>query len=424
MNVGSLFVALGFDVDDKKLKEFQGEVTQLRNNLFKVAGVAAGAVYGVNRFVSGSANEAVRLQNLAEQTGFAADEVQRLYNVAGRLNTEITLDDTINAFRSLSDSIAEMTMGEGAIGIAGQLGILINNDTDPLDVINQLRANFQKNVQSWGYARTVNMMEQLGLGREFVESIKATESEFNRLANNPILTGSQIGTLQKYADAVKELAFQWRITKADLSTRISVPLVETLKEIPNIAKDWSESFSSIRDVLAPVIQYMSQNTSVVYAFAAAIGVLAAALAPITTVLVAFTAALKDIGDYRAGKDSLLGDIVSWFTENVYDPNRWIKERMRKGEPVPEQALARSGLDPLGRYTNYTEKNVESLMSKDVARNNNQTSFNKNTTNNNTLNIQSSADTEELAREVIEGLQELEAKSDLDNFPRGSVQGLY
>jgi hypothetical protein len=55
-SVGDLFISLGFQVDNAKLKEFDDKLKGAEKNLVKVGAGAAAAVYGINRFLNSSVN--------------------------------------------------------------------------------------------------------------------------------------------------------------------------------------------------------------------------------------------------------------------------------------------------------------------------------------------------------------------------------
>ena len=234
MKVGDLFIALGFQVDDKKLKDFNDNIKTGTLALGSMSATAAAAVYAVNRFTASSVDSSVKLSNLTAQTGVAAEEVQRFYNVAGRLNTDITLDDTINAFTQLADVIAQAKLGQGPTGEAGMLGLDNIGGMTPLEVIKQLRENFKNNVAAWGQGdeRVIqNLMKQIGLGPEFIQTIKATDEEFNRLYNNPILNGDAQAKLVELAKATKEMNFQWELFKGNMSAKFSPTIINFMENL-------------------------------------------------------------------------------------------------------------------------------------------------------------------------------------------------
>lgn len=67
MNVGELFISLGFNVDNAKLTEFNDKITSAQKNLVKVGAGATAAVYGINRFLNSSVKSATEMKNFRDQ---------------------------------------------------------------------------------------------------------------------------------------------------------------------------------------------------------------------------------------------------------------------------------------------------------------------------------------------------------------------
>lgn len=336
MKVGDFFIALGFDVDDKKLKDFKDNIAAGTKGLAAMGAAAAATVYGIKQFIASSVDSSVRLNNLAQQTGIATDEVERFYNVAGRLNTEVTLDDTINAFQQLSDVIADAKLGKGPLGEAAMLGINNIGAMEPLQVIEQLRKNFRDNVGAWGQGDervVINLMKAIGLGPEFIQAIKATDAEYNRLWQNPILGEAYRARLMQAAQAQKEFSFQWALLKGKLSEKVSPVYNEFLTNLIAVMEKAFEVSGKLTDAFGKLPTYIK---SLGVAFGAAAVGLAAFASPwiaIATAAGVLLAAINDIGKYIRGEASVTGagvDFVSGAFESI---KKRISEELAK---TPEQ----------------------------------------------------------------------------------------
>lgn len=399
MNIGSLFMTLGFNVDDKKAKEFKDGIVSLRNELFKVSGIAAGAAYAVNRFVSGSAREAVSMKNLADQTGLATDEMQRFYKAASAVNSEITFDNAIGTLRQLEDTIAQINFGEGPIGSAAFLGVRINQDTDSMDVIRQLRENLQKNIINLGDVRTIQEMSALGIGREYLQFLRLSNEELEKLNSLPIVSDENLQKLNEYAKATKELANEWRVFKADLAADIGMPFIETIGDMIDRLRIYIAEFKavtapeSLREEMPNLSQIQEKG---------------------------ITETLKEDGVLTA-----LKSYPEAFMVAVKGLKQYITGYNQREEIISGKERGNILIDEIPIFTkNSTTSNYQEILNNPYRFSENEkVIYNKNTTNNNTFNTQSMANPEEVARMVVEGLSELEAKSDLDNFPRGAIPEL-
>lgn len=397
--VGDLFIALGFQVDDKKLKDFNDNIKGGTLALTAMSGVAAGAVYAINQFTSSSVDASVKLNNLHQQTGTATEEVQRFYNVAGRLNSEVTLDDTIGAFTKLSDAIAEAKLGKGPTGEAGMLGIDNLAQQTPLNIIRQLRENFKNNVAAWGNGtdeRTIQqLMQSLGIGPEFIQAIKATDEEYARLWHNPILSGDAQQKLVEMANATKEFGFQWELLKGNLSAELSPSIIEFMTNLNAVMGEASEKSG----LLSQNIKKFQKETGLnddqtrtvgnAAAVTTGLGLMAIPSPFFATqaaggVIIGGTA-INDVGKYIRGKPSTTGDIINNVPGNPIERLRHtISEELMKTKEEQEEDRRRI-------------LNGESLEPKGVGRIGPQSS-NQGGTNN--FYISSTGDPRQVALEVI------------------------
>lgn len=403
MNIGSLFIALGFDVDDQKLKGFQDEITAVRNNLFKVTAVAAGAVFAINRFVASSVSDSVKLKNFTQQTGIAGDEVERFYNVAGRLNTELTLDSTIGMFQNLADTISLASEGMGAIGEATRLGLPNIGSMTPIEAINKLRERLDENIANLGYKRTIDLMSAIGVTPEFIETIKATDAEFARLANNPILGESMRQKILGIAKAQKELSFQWNLFKGQVTEDIAIPIIDTLNSAFPIFKQFVGGLKAIGSDLSFASEKFETFFSVLKY--GALGVLAV-LNPVLAVLGALGYGVYDLGKYAQGKESYTGKGMLAFLDLMKSQEGSVALDLKRtlAQQNPSSSLSSKYFDATG--------------SRDIASYANS----KNVNNNTTMNIQSSASPRDVAQEVI-NLMNGQYKLTQDDLNTGALPDL-
>lgn len=336
MKVGELFIALGFDVDDKKLKEFKDNIKDGTVALASMATTAAATVYAIKRFTQDSVDSSVKLKNFTEQTGVATEEVQRFYNVAGRKNPLVTLDDTLNAFTNLRDSIAQARLGTGPTGEAAMLGLNNFGNMTPMQAVMQLRKNFRDNVNNIGTGdeRVVQQwMKAIGLGPEFLGAIKATDEEFNKLWNNPILGPEYLDRLTQLAQAQKEFGFQWDILKGKLSSAITPTATEFLKNLNTVMEKTYELGGKAIERFDKMPESLKLLTVGLSAAALAAAALLLPFGEIVAGAALILAAINDIGNYVNGKPSVTGGVIDG-SKGLYDrAKKLITDELNK---TPEQ----------------------------------------------------------------------------------------
>lgn len=242
MKIGELFVALGFDVDEKKLKGFNDGIKAARNGLFALSGMAAGAVYGVNKFLSSAVSDSVALSNFAESTGYATDEIERFYNVAREANPLVNLQQTTAMMGNLSRIIAQAKLGEGPLGPAGMLGIYDLPTTSPEQLLKRLYEDYQKNTGIWGLGdrNVINeLLSNLGIGPEFLPMFNLPRDEFMAAYNQPIITEDQRSAMVKMAEATSDFYRALDLLKGKLAEKYAPYFVEFLEAIPPLLENIS-----------------------------------------------------------------------------------------------------------------------------------------------------------------------------------------
>lgn len=145
-SVGDLFIKLGFDVDDTKLKNFDSGIRSLRNGMALIAAEAVGTVYALERIASKSMAAATNVMNLktqfgidpktsmfwettghAENPALSTDEIDSsLANLAGKLR-----DWTINGVPKWVQDYAHMSGTETVEQALEKLRTLQQSNVDP-----------------------------------------------------------------------------------------------------------------------------------------------------------------------------------------------------------------------------------------------------------------------------------------------------
>ena len=221
MQIGSLFMALGFDVDDKKLDEFSGKIGSLRSGLTATAGIAAAGVSALSAMAFAGAKTAMGLTNFESQTNSSMEAVQRLANVATQLNNELSLDDVKAAFVSLFDTITNAEWGEGATGILALLGITDVAQKTPTDMINEFRRVWRETQSGISQAKKQKLFEEAGLPRSFIDVIKASQDEFDKLYSRDIISREEIEKLRELSGVMENLKHETKLLSTALGTMFS-----------------------------------------------------------------------------------------------------------------------------------------------------------------------------------------------------------
>jgi len=137
MIVRELVTLLGFEVDDKKLKEFDKEVTKVKSNLKLLVGAATAGAAGLTAITLATANSADKFAKQAANIGFSTERLQEL-TLAGEFFgvAQQDMNSSLSAFNRRVGAAAE---GNQAYAQAfRQLGIDIIDSNGALKSNDQL----------------------------------------------------------------------------------------------------------------------------------------------------------------------------------------------------------------------------------------------------------------------------------------------
>lgn len=417
MKLGEFFIALGFDVDDQKLKEFNGQLKDGLKDMLKLSAVAAGAVYAVNSFVSGSVAAATAMRNFNLETGNSIENLQKWQVGATLTNAAISADQVTASFQSMATAISDITMGKGNAGAFAMLGVPDVRGMDVGEVLEILRDNFDQNVSEWGLPQTVNLMKEIGLDAGMINALKMSRKEFDLLVDSKILSPEARAKLVDLGDAITKVKWEFMFFKDQLSADWSPALISTINTVIPFLKDFYASIQAVGGALAGL--WLSFDPAWQSAMLGLGAALVIAFNPVTALFVALAAAIYDVGRAIRGLESFTGKAALWAlnlmeSEEGSDIAK-LKKSLEaagngraKGIRKPGELRARADDDLMtpipvdffkkNDFSRLYQEALNPIHKNDMAA---QRAISQNQTNlNNVWNIQSAAEPDILAEEIM------------------------
>lgn len=315
MQVGELFVALGFDVDDTKLKSFNEGIKSSMNDLLKMSGVAAGAVYSINKFIEDSLYNSAALRQFTAETGESTEALKKWQVAAQLANPEMSIDEVTAAFKRMNSAITEAQYSGAKGGIFSQLGIDNAQNKTSAQLLDELRQNFSYNVKRWGLPKTLDFMEQLGVPKSMARTFQMSDEDIERMTRGLTITQKQTQEINNLSDALRRVSMEWQHFKDETTAQYSNKLIEFLENTKASVKSLYENFESFT-------QHSDEYSGGLKLIAGSAGLIVAALFPLTSALVAFVALFNDIGAYARGAPSYIGDTIDFFKgKGTYKPQK-------------------------------------------------------------------------------------------------------
>tara|TARA_R110000744_G_scaffold185884_2_gene305274 strand:- start:14 stop:1069 length:1056 start_codon:yes stop_codon:yes gene_type:complete len=192
MQIGSLFMALGFDVDDKKLDQFSDKIGMLRGGLAGVAGVAAVGAGALTALAFNSVGAAQTLSNISQQSQQTTGDLQALANVAVGTNPFIEWEQALETMNSLAGNLVDVEWGQGAAGSLAMLGVPFESIGNLPDFMDALRVAWRDDSQGLSNGRKIKLFEDVGVPKAFLNMITETEARYKDLFSLPKLNESDL----------------------------------------------------------------------------------------------------------------------------------------------------------------------------------------------------------------------------------------
>lgn len=240
--IGELFVKLGFDVDDGKLRQFQNGVDDTFRGLLKFAGVltgAAGITWGLREMGHTATQTAVSLRDLRTEFGISEEQAGRFAAQWKNVNPTQSLEQGYGVMAALAQYRVQMLQGGGQeFGFFG--GSLAQ--TTPEQMMQQLRRGYGLALaQAHGNTAMVTKWIQDITGSPgAVNWIRAQQSQLDNAAKLWQIQEKQNQTVVNAAAAVSNLGTAWQNFYTKIIADIAPQFTNQMNTITN--KGWSHFF--------------------------------------------------------------------------------------------------------------------------------------------------------------------------------------
>lgn len=388
MKIGELFIALGFDVDDGKLKGFDDKIKGAQQNLIKLGAAATATLYGLNRFLNEGVKSATALKNFEEQTGYAKEQLLEFYNVASRANTDLTLDQVIAGYTELGNVIAGIQRGEFPEG-AAWMNFGLSVADEPGVVIDKIRDAIPR-LMSTVYSGTNGQqllkrdLDSLGLG-QFVQSFLLPQEKWEEWRKKRMPTSEQWKSMERMAMAYREFRHEYMLFKMSLGERIAphfeqfihfvsytaLPVLEdfiynALTQLGPKIKDFGLNMAEVGKIIGNFASSFDVEINESSGLLLGLALLYARVNPLRWAVIGLVSALNELGKMQRGEenwvDKSLDSAAALATQIPGGRNiDWVKDRIKKQGLKPEDF----GLDIVGQGIDFLNKrSAESILGKE------------------------------------------------------------
>ena len=326
-SIGQLFIELGVKADTQQINKVDAGVKSLRSNLLLVSAAFTGAVVGLDRFVNSALKGVVSLQNLNAQTGLSIEKLQRFQQAGQLSNLALSADQIAQSIGNVQKNIAAIRIGQGDISPFQLLGVDVAGQ-DAFGVIEQLRGA----IRGLDPATATNLISQIGLSPDFINLLRLSRKEFELLSENTFLNPKQRADIDKAGTSMKALQLRFKALKDQAVAKIAPELTKLVQQffkwmkdngkaiievIAGMARGFAKFAQAIGNAFSLVTQFIDGLVGMergIKILAGAFALLTLSFSPFLAGLAAIILLLDDIAVFRAGGDSVIGELVKAFED--------------------------------------------------------------------------------------------------------------
>ena len=333
MKLGELFIELDVKTNPAKIKRFDTSIKGVAVRLLGMQAAFAAGAFALNKFVSGTADGVVALQNISNQTGLAIDKLEQLGQAAQLSDLSFNAEQAARQVGALQKKIIEVRKfgGQAGFGLT-----TIGLQGDAFDVIERLR----EEIKGLDDATATGLIEKVGLSPQFINVLRLSNKEFQELGKNRFLSKAQRDSVIKLGTSFTRLKLNIIALKDQAVAKLSPILDKLIRG----ALEWFEQhgdavisfFAGIGAAIGIFVRIVSTATGFVFGFFESLGKLAdmfpimktalaglaiawglmnvrmlVASAPLTAIAAAITGivlVLDDFSNWVDGNGSVLGDL--------------------------------------------------------------------------------------------------------------------
>tara|TARA_R110000851_G_scaffold306239_4_gene464498 strand:- start:2090 stop:3298 length:1209 start_codon:yes stop_codon:yes gene_type:complete len=383
MKLGEFFLSLVVNSDQKELDDFNGGLKNLDKTLNQLKLVATG--FALKAFTDSTIDATVAVQNFNNQTGLMIEGIQRWQSAGVLSDLTLTADAVASSVASLQDNLTQIKLGGGNVSPFQLLGIDVAGKT-AFQVLDDIK-NAIKGLDS---ATATNLIQQTGLSPQFINILRLSNEEFDKLSEQTFLNKDQRENVLKLGTSFAKLGLKLVALKDQIVAGVAPALIRITD-----AFTWvSQGIIGFISVTTEAGEAINVFKAVILGVFLAIGV---ALFPVTTALLALVVIFEDLVTWIRGGDSAIGAMIANIKKLGSSILDYVLKPFKEVKAIFDKITG--GGEDLKVTNMATGEQENSILQKMFGGGKGGGSVSANV--NNTFNVSSSADAGSVANKVVD-----------------------
>lgn len=287
----------------RRQQAYQEFARTVRNTILGVSG----AVYGIIKFTQATRERALEYRDFQRQTGLSVEGLQQYQAAAQITGSQMTGTDVTRDITNLQQRLVDVEFGQGDLFPYKMLGISAATK-DAMAVIEALR----RSIQGLDDARALNLIERMGLSADWLHILRQSREEFERIRAT-MLSKEQVSGMTQLALTFRRIGFSLSNLKDQMTAFVG-----------GILSTFIDNFRYMVDIFSAWIKSLYESPNAIRAFSAAVGMLIAAISPLSATLLGLYLLLEDMIVASRGGKSFFG----WDMEGAKNAFRDLKSSLQ------------------------------------------------------------------------------------------------
>lgn len=287
----------------RRQKAYQEFARTVRNTILGVSG----AVYGIMKFTQSTRERALEYRDFQRQTGLSVEGLQQYQAAAQITGSQMTGTDVTRDITNLQQRLVDVEFGQGDLFPYKMLGISAATK-DAMAVIEALR----RSIQGLDDARALNLIERMGLSADWLHILRQSREEFERIRAT-MLSQEQVSGMTQLALTFRRIGFSLSNLKDQMTAFVG-----------GILSTFIDNFRYMVDIFSSWIKSLYESPNAIRAFSAAIGMLIAAISPLSATILGLYLLIEDMLVASRGGKSFFG----WDMQGAKNVFSSIKEDLK------------------------------------------------------------------------------------------------
>lgn len=261
VSIGELFIDLGFDVDDTKLKSFDQALKSTLNTMLQLTGVSL-SVAGFAHLMDTSAQAAVKLQQLTVEMNLNAQSAQKWGLALHQMNSNVSVEQATDGARKFAGVLAEIQRtGQGPFGALSLLtGGRFQRNMNFEQATAAIAANKDHFFRTQGanpQAAFSKLLDEVGLGAGSSRMFDLTQKQIDQMTRGLVVEQESIEKLSELARTAAFASEQLNKFGMDTATFFAKPTGNVLKGFTSVMQGASGIMGAIGE--GNLGEFMSKN---------------------------------------------------------------------------------------------------------------------------------------------------------------------